>query len=684
MTTPPGARATGAPPTASPRSRARSRAATAGLAATGASIVLTFTVAVLGPSIMEPRLPGRGGQPPWALAANLSPYLAVALTAAAIAAGTAGLALTLRAARHGWSVSPAVILAAGIIAAVALALVPPFGSSDHLSYAAYGRMVITGHDPYTTTPAALAALGDPVARAVQDWRTSPSVYGALATAGQALASAIGGTSARLTVFVLDLLNVAAFAVTGLLLHRLARGSRARQLRAALLWTCNPLLLQVLVAGAHVDSQAIVFGIGALAVFARYVRSDASPLNPGRQAAAGAAAGALIGLGFAVKATMALVGAGLALACVLAWRARQQTASRPARALRPVVARPGWRPSGWSESGWSGPGWVRPGWRGPAAVLGGLVAGFGVTAGASLAIWGTSSLGPALRAGSYVSIGSPWRAVRSALRVVISEGAAEDAVKGAAVVLAVALLALLLRSISAAGPGAWPAIPGLAEAGARSETVPLAETGARSDSRALAETGIRAETGAAGFATCAVFAVVLAWLLAWPYVLPWYDGLGWALLALLPASRLDWLMLARTTALALGYLPARGIVLPGGLRWLETVVRTALTPAVLLAVTVALVVMLRPWRGRPPPMPGQVLLQVGPGGARLLRRLVRYGHHAGRQRPAHLLQLGSRRHLLREQGGLDAVEQALQPADQLRLRDPDLGLAGQLVVGKRQR
>ncbi len=676
MTMPPGARAAGAPPVAGTRPGGRSRAATAGLAATGASIVLTFTVAVLGPSLMEPRLPGRGGQPPWALAANVSPYLAVALTATAIAAGTAGLALTLRAARRGWSVSPAVILAAGIIAAVALALVPPFGSSDHLSYAAYGRMVITGHDPYTTTPAALAALGDPVARAVQDWRTSPSVYGALATAGQALASAIGGTSARLTVFVLDLLNVAAFAVTGLLLHRLARGSRARQLRAALLWTCNPLLLQVLVAGAHVDSQAIVFGIGALAVFTLYARSDPSPLDPGRQAVTGAAAGALIGLGFAVKATTALVGAGLALACVLAWRAREQAASRSVPAPRPAAARPGWRWSRWHRSGGTGSGWSRPGWRGPAAVLGGLAAGFGVTVSASLVIWGTSSLGPALRAGSYVSIGSPWRAVRSVLRLVIGEGAAEDAVKGAAVVLAVALLALLLRSISAAGPGAWPAIPGLAGTGDRAGA---AGTGAGN----RAGTGA-AGTGAAGFAACAVFAVVLAWLLAWPYVLPWYDGLGWALLALLPASGLDWLMLARTTALALGYLPARGIVLPGGLRWLETVIRTALTPAVLLAVTVALVVMLRPWRASPPRMPGQVLLQVGAGGAGLLGGLVRYGHHAGRQRPAHLLQLGPRRHLLREQGGLDAVEQALQPADQLRLRDPELGLARQFVVGKRQR
>jgi hypothetical protein len=606
----------GVPPAAGVLPGQRAFGATAGLAAIGLSVALTFTVAVLGPSIMEPPLPGSPGQPPWALAANPSPYLAVALTAAAIAAGTAGLALTLRAARRGWSVSPRLILAAGILAAVALALVPPFGSSDHLSYAAYGRMVLTGHDPYTTTPAALARLGDPVARAVEDWRNTPSVYGAVATAGQALASLIGGASARLTVFVLSLLNVAAFGVTGLLLHRLGRGDRRRQLRAALLWTCNPLLLQVLVAGAHVDSQAIVFGIAAVAVFVWRVRDDpSSPLSPWQLGLAAAGAGALIGLGFAVKVTMALVGAGLAVACLLAWRAQAQAQAQAVAAASGRIA--------------AGQPGLRLRWRGLAAVLGGLAAGFGLTAGASLAVWGPSSLRPALRQGSSVSIGSPWRIVRSALHLAVSEGAAEDLVKAGAVVLAIVLVALLLRSVSAAGPGTWPAVPGLAGAaerpsrgevssgGVSSEAVSsgAAASGTVSSGPAASKDGTLGSSGplavSAGepvpaglavWAYCAAFAVAFAWLLAWPYVLPWYDSLGWALLALLPASRLDWLMLVRTTGLALGYLPARGIVMPAGLGWLETVVRTAVTPVVLLAVTAALVVMLRPRRASL--LPGQ--------------------------------------------------------------------------------
>lgn len=545
------------------------RQGAAGLAATAISIVATFTVAVLGPSVMEPALPGRGGQPPWSVTALPSPYLVVALTAFAIAAGTAGLALTFLATRRGWSVSPWVLLAAGIAAAAALALVPPFGTSDHLSYAAYGRMAVTGHNPYTTTPAALARLGDPIARAVQDWRTTPSVYGSLATAGQALASLIGGTSVRLTVFVLSLLNVAAFAATGLLLHWMARGDRPRQLRAALLWTCNPLLLQVLIAGAHVDSQAIVFAVGALAVFSLGTAPGWRPggdaargsrrSGTGRELVAAAGAGALIGMGFAVKATTALVGAGLAIGCVLAWRSRRHTASG-------------------SSS------------RNLAGLLVALAAGFAVTAGASLAYWGTGALDPALREGSYVSIGSPWRAVRAALGLATGAGPAEDIVKGAAVVLALALLALLLRSISAAGHASWPQVGGLAAGGA----------GPAAAGTGSARTGSarRAARAGASPAVIASFAVVFAWLVAWPYVLPWYDGMGWALLALLPFSRLDWLMLARTAALAIGYLPGRTVVMPGDLGWLRTVVRGGVTPAILLAVTVALVVMLWPRRGAP--------------------------------------------------------------------------------------
>ncbi|MGH3155018.1 MAG: hypothetical protein ACRDNF_00360, partial [Streptosporangiaceae bacterium] len=132
------------------RSRARGEApvqapvrvpalARAGIAAIAASIMLTIVVAGLGPSVMEPALPGRAGQPPWSLVTHPSGYLVVALTAAAVFAGALGLAAAMRAIRRGWTVSPRLVLTVGLVAAALLALLPPFGSSDHLSYAAYGR-----------------------------------------------------------------------------------------------------------------------------------------------------------------------------------------------------------------------------------------------------------------------------------------------------------------------------------------------------------------------------------------------------------------------------------------------------------------------------------------------------------------------------------------------------------------
>ena len=100
--------------------------------------------------------------------------------------------------------------------------------------------------------------------------------------------------------------------------------------------------------------------------------------------------------------------------------------------------------------------------------------------------------------------------------------------------------------------------------------------------------------------------------------------------------------------------------------------------------------LRPRLTRPWPDParqGRWPLQVrarGPARLRCFFGSAGPGHHAGRQRPAHLLELRPGGHLLGEQRGLDAVEQALQPADQLGLRDPQLGLAGRVVLGERQR
>ncbi len=542
-----------------------------------ASVALTFAVAVAGPSVMEPVLPGRAGQPPWAFAAHPSPYLAVGLTAAALAAGALGLVLTLRAVRGGGSVPARAVLLAGLLAAVALTLVPPFGSSDQLSYAAYGRMLVTGHNPYATTPAQLAALGDPVARAVQDWFTTPSVYGPLATGVQGLAALIGGTSARLTVFVLGLADLAAFAGTALLLHRMTRRDPARQLRAALLWAANPLLLQLLIAGAHVDGQAIVFAVAAVAVLKGgpggrvppgHIVRDSAGLSAGAgterapvpSLTRAALAGVLVGLGFAVKVSDVLVGVGLAVALVL----------RP-----PPAGRRRWLP------------------------LAGLAAGFAATAGAALAIGGPAMWHQLSRESELVSIGSPWRVIRSGVHLVVAGTAATDIIKAGAVALTVLLAVLIVRRLpGAADPGAGVADPG---GGVADPGGGVADPGA-----GAADPGGGVADPGAG----AAFAVVLAWLFAWPYVLPWYDALAWGLLPLVAwgataAEGAGLLLLARTTALGFAYLPARqaDAVLPRGLSWLQPVVRHGVTPAVLAAAAVWLVVLMVRSRGS-----GQVVLE----------------------------------------------------------------------------
>src|SRR4051812_26454026 len=60
------------------------------------------------------------------------------------------------------------------------------------------------------------------------------------------------------------------------------------------------------------------------------------------------------------------------------------------------------------------------------------------------------------------------------------------------------------------------------------------------------------------------------------------------------------------------------------------------------------------------------------------------HRSGRQLAPHLLELLAGLHLLREQRRLDAVEQALEPPDELSLCDPQLGLAGRRVTRERRR
>jgi hypothetical protein len=87
---------------------------------------------------------------------------------------------------------------------------------------------------------------------------------------------------------------------------------------------------------------------------------------------------------------------------------------------------------------------------------------------------------------------------------------------------------------------------------------------------------------------AALALSVAWLFVWPYQLPWYDAMIVCLLVLYPASRLDWLVLARLTAGTIALMPGNPWAPPGHLlaRFSHDSV-VVIAPVTLLAVTAGL-------------------------------------------------------------------------------------------------
>ncbi len=129
------------------------------------STFLMVFVGALGTSATSPAL-GPGTGPPWSLQAGAPDILVTSSLVLATLLGTTAVLVGLAAVKRGWRPRPAHLLAGAALAVVALILVPPMGSGDHLNYAAYGRIAATGGDPYVTTPRQLGELGDPVGLAV--------------------------------------------------------------------------------------------------------------------------------------------------------------------------------------------------------------------------------------------------------------------------------------------------------------------------------------------------------------------------------------------------------------------------------------------------------------------------------------------------------------------------------------
>jgi hypothetical protein len=206
-----------------------------------------------------------------------------------------GLAGMLWAHSQGWRPDPRhLLLVSAAIVAVMVSLTP-VGSSDTASYAAYGHIAAQGGDPYTTNP---QAWGDYAYWHVVGtmWKTQSSVYGPFATAIQWFAASIGGSNVAATIWVLMILNGAVFIGVGFLLLKTSDDP----VRATLFWTANPVLIQQLVSGGHLDTFVAAAAICAIQVARRFsgVLSDVL-------------IGVLIGVACGIKIYAVLIGIGLA-------------------------------------------------------------------------------------------------------------------------------------------------------------------------------------------------------------------------------------------------------------------------------------------------------------------------------------------------------------------------------------
>jgi hypothetical protein len=292
-------------------------------AAIAAAVLIMIVLSAAGPNVTVPAVRGTGG-PPWWHALHLTATFVTILLWAAMALGAAGVMAGLIAVGRGARPPVRPVLAGAFLAVTMLAILPPAGSTDAISYAASGRTAVTGHSPYVMTPRQLQRSGDPVGRQIPaaeipaSWMNAVSVYGPVATAAEWGAAELGGTSLARITFWLKLEEALAFGAVALILDRLLRADPGMRLRAHLLWSVNPLLLWEVVAGGHIDGLAVAFGLaGVAALRSRPAREeDGSQADaPGTIPAAGAAlAGLLIGVATGIKVEYALFGLAVAWAC----------------------------------------------------------------------------------------------------------------------------------------------------------------------------------------------------------------------------------------------------------------------------------------------------------------------------------------------------------------------------------
>ncbi len=384
------------------------------------SLAALLLVGVLGESAAAPGL-GPRGWAPGSLPMSLSPAWTTAVLAAGYVLGAGALARgLLRPPSRPWPWWGALLLGLAVL------LTAPFGSADHTNYAAYGQIALHGGDPYLTPPAAWHGGGDPVAGAVQPpWQSATSVYGPVATLLSAGTAWLGDGVMRQVVWCWQVLVVLAW----LAVRSLARRLGGDPARVDVVWTANPLVVGVLVLGAHVDAVAAAFALAALVLATG--GGGGTRAGPRAGLAAVAAGGVLLGLALSTKVTYGVVGVALVLAwVVLARSARSGAASTSAD---PPTLTPR-----------------------EALVRSTVLAAAALAVAVPVHVWaGPHVFGPLAAARRSVSLATPWRPPLEAARDLGVEPAARSVVLGVSA-LACLVLAWLLWRLTAGLAARTPA------------------------------------------------------------------------------------------------------------------------------------------------------------------------------------------------------------------------------------
>ncbi len=490
-------------------------------ACVGVALGLLLLVGLSAPNAAQPDLAPPGWVRVPRLPLELGPGAVTAVLWTAYLLGAVAVYLGLRgrvAALRTW-------LAPGILALFAL-LAAPFGSADHVNYLAYGRILVTGGNPWVDAPLTWAGGLDPITSRVEEpWTTEPSVYGPFGTLLHGLSAWVGGGSLRQGVWVWQLLVVLSWLAVRALLRAVLDPDLHG--RVDVLWTLNPLVIGVGVLGAHIDAVASALALAAVAVAARRAGWTGAALS-----------GVVVALAASTKFTYAVVAVGI----VAAW---------------------------WVVGHRSGA---------LARLVGALAAGFVVVAGA-LHLWaGPQVFDQLLRSRQAVSLATPWRPLLEWGRDAWGNGATRGLIGIGAALLAVLLAWCLLR---ASRPAGWDKIDLLGEVAPEQ----------RGNIDLLGEVAPDAGGPASTFAPVALWVtacLALAYSLAAPYSLPWYDLLLWACLPAVLPGLVDLVALVRLAAMAFAYVPGRVLGMTPAVEDLTLGVRRGVIPWVGLVLWVVVI------------------------------------------------------------------------------------------------